>query len=174
MPTLLLFRRVISRLTGWPLIRMTYRAHYRVMQRAHPYILKLIEDNEDGEARRASLAGWLRAERPVLDVLRGTVSMFRIDGPRQCVEDEWFALGARIESPGITAQLDPVATHHLESRVRRAIEAEIVGWITEHSLQYYPSVDNPVNRVVDDAQAVALMTEWVKRDRWVEAQSYAK
>jgi hypothetical protein len=74
MPTLSLFRRVIRRLTGWPLIRMTYSAHYRAMYDAHHYIVKLIEDNEDGEARRAieaEILRWIAAhklqERPPVE-----------------------------------------------------------------------------------------------------------
>ncbi len=134
MPTLSLLRRVIRRLIGWPLIRMTYRAHYRVMHDAHHYIVTLIEDNEDGEARRASLMDWEWAERPVLDVLNGTVSCYRIDGPRQLVENEVFALGSLIQSPGVTAHLDPIETLQLELRMREAIEAEILRWIAEHKL----------------------------------------
>jgi hypothetical protein len=106
-------RSLLDRLTGWPIITTKYRAHYRVMINAHPMILKLIEDNEDGDTRRASLAEWHRAERPVLAVLRGTTSLLRIDGPRQLVGREDFAMGALIESPGVTAHLDPVDTLHL-------------------------------------------------------------
>jgi hypothetical protein len=124
-------RPLLARLLGWPIITTKYRAHYRVMINAHPMILKLIEDNEDGDTRRASLAEWQRAERPVLAVFRGTTSLFRIDGPRQCIGREDFAMGALIESPGVTAHLDPVDTLHLEERVRKAIEQEILKWIAD-------------------------------------------
>lgn len=113
MPTLSLFRRVINRLTGWPLITLSYRSHFRVMRHAHRYILMLIEDNEDGEARRASLAEWEWAERPVLDVLSGTASYYRIDGPRQFAGNEMFALGSLVQSPGVTVHLDPIETRAL-------------------------------------------------------------
>jgi hypothetical protein len=173
MPTLSLFRRVIRRLTGWLLIRMTYRAHYRAMYDAHHYIVKLIEDNEDGEARRASLRDWEWAERPVLDVLNGTASYYRIDGPRQLVEDEVFALGSLIQSPGVTAHLDPIETLQLELRMRGAIEAEILRWIAEHKLQERPPVEATVNRETEAPKALARITAWSRSAYEIGEQSHA-
>jgi hypothetical protein len=168
MPKFSLFARLIGR----PIITTKYRTHYRVMISAHPMILKLIEENEEGDARRASLAEWRRAERPVLAVFRGTTSLFRIDGPRQCIGREDFAMGALIESPGVTAHLDPVDTLHLEERVRKAIEQEILRWIAEHDLQSLPPVLPSVDRDVADPEAMRRMIDWVGRDRWTEEQSY--
>jgi hypothetical protein len=165
-------RSLLDRLTGWPIITTKYRAHWRVMINAHPVILKLIEDNEDGDTRRASLAEWHRAERPVLAVFRGTTSLFRIDGPRQFIGRDDFAMGALIESPGVTAHLDPVDTLHLEARVRGAIEQEILRWIAEHDLQSRPSVLPSVDRDVADPAAMRRMIDWVARDRWIEELSY--
>jgi hypothetical protein len=165
-------RSLLDRLTGWPIITTKYRAHWRVMSNAHPVILKLIEDNEDGDARRASLAEWKRAERPVLHVLRGTTSVLRIDGPRQHIGREVFAMGALIESPGVTAHLDPIATLHLEERVREAIESEILRWIAEHDLQSLRPVEASVNREIADPLAIKRMMAWVGRSRWIEEQSY--
>lgn len=163
---------LLARLTGWPLIKIPYRAHWRVMMFAHPLILKLIEDNADGDTRRASLAEWHRVERPVLDVLRGTTSLFRIDGPRQIVGNECFAMGSLIESPGVTSHLDLVETLHLERRVREAIEREIRRWIDEHELDGKPPVEARVERSLDDTKAIRRMLDWTGRDRWTEAQSY--
>jgi hypothetical protein len=165
-------RSLLDRLTGWPIITTRYRAHWRVMTNAHPMILKLIEDNEDGDTRRASLAEWHRAERPVLAVFRGTTSLFRIDGPRQCIGREDFAMGALIESPGVTAHLDPVDTLHFEARVREAIEREILRWIAEYDLQSLPPVLPSVDRDVADPKAMRRMIDWVGRSRWIEEQSY--
>jgi hypothetical protein len=165
-------RSLYAGLTGWPIITTKYRTHYRIMLSAHPLILKLIEDNEDGDTRRASLAEWKRAERPVLHVLRGTTSLLRIDGPRQHIGREVFAMGALIESPGVTAHLDPIATLHLEERVREAIEREILRWIAEHDLQSLRPVEASVNREIADPLAIKRMIAWVGRDRWVEEQSY--
>jgi hypothetical protein len=168
----MLLRSFLDRLIGWPLITVRYRAHYRVFQSAHQFILKLIEDNEDGDTRRGSLADWLRAERPVIVAHRGTTSLFRIDGPRQCIGREDFAMGALIESPGVTAHLDPVDTLHLEARVRQAIEQEILRWIAERDLQSRPPVLPSVDRDIADPAAMRRMIDWVGRDRWIEEQSY--
>lgn len=167
-------RFLVGRLFGMPMITKRYRIHWRVLMRAHPLILKLIEDNEDGETRRASLAEWHRAERPVVDVLRGTTSLLRIDGPRQLIGNEDFAMGALIESPGVTAHLDPVETLHLEERVRGAIEQEILSWISEHDWQKRPPVEPCINRAIADPEAMQRMTDWVERDRWTEEQSYVR
>lgn len=163
---------LLARLTAWPMITTRYRAHWRVMIHTHPLILKLLEDNADGDTRRTSLTEWHRAERPVVDVLRGTTSLFRIDGPRQIVGRDCFAMGALIESPGVTAHLDPVETLHLEERVRGAIEQEILRWIAEHRLQERPPVPPNVDRDFADPKAMRRMIDWVGTDRWTEAQSY--
>ncbi len=163
---------LLVRLTGWPMITTKYRAHWRVMIHTHPLILKLLEDNADGDTRRASLTEWHRAERPVVDVLRGTTSLLRIDGPRHIVGNDCFAMGASIESPGVTAHLDPVETLHLEARVRTAIEKEILRWIAEHGLQDRPPVPPHVDRDVADPEAMRRMIEWTGAGRWTEAQSY--
>jgi hypothetical protein len=165
-------RSLLARLLGWPIITTKYRAHYRVMIHTHPLILKLLQGDEDGDTRRASLGEWHRAERPVIDVLRGTTSLFRIDGPRRYLGSHDFAMGALIESPGVTAHLDPVDTLHLEERVRKAIEQEILRWIAEHDLQSRPPVLPSVDRDIADPAAMRRMIDWVARDRWIEEQSY--
>ena len=165
---------IARRLFGWPMITIKYRAHWRVMIHTHPLILKLIQDNVDGDTRRASLAEWYRAERPVVDVLRGTTSLFRIDGPRRQLGSDDFAMGALIESPGVTAHLDPVETLHLEARVRQSIENEILRWIAEHDLQDRSPVLPSVDRDSADPKALRRMTDWVGRSRWTEVQSYVR
>ena len=167
-------RSLLARLTGWPMITTKYRAHWRVMIHTHPLILKLLEDNADGDTRRASLAEWHRAERPVLSVLRGTTSLLRIDGPRQFIGKEDFAMGALLESPGVTAHLDPVDTFHLEARIRQTIENEILRWIAEHDLQACQPVQPGVDRDAADPEALRRMVDWVRRDRWIEEQSYVR
>jgi len=42
-------RSLLARLTGWPMITTKYRAHWRVMIYAHTLIVKLLEDNADGD-----------------------------------------------------------------------------------------------------------------------------
>ncbi len=167
-------RTLLARLTGWPNITTKYRAHWRVLIHAHPLIVKLLEDNADGDTRRASLAEWHRAERPVVDVLRGTTSLLRIDGPRQTIGRETFAMGALIESPGLTAHLDPVETLQLEERVRQVIEKEILRWIDERGLQDRPAVEPQVECDIADPKALVRMTDWVSGNRWIEVETYVR
>ena len=102
-------RSLLARFTCWPIFTTKYRAHRRVMLHTHPLIVKLLEDNADGDARRASLAEWHRAERPVVDVLQSTASLLRIDGPHQLVGKINFAMGALIESNGSQSAGDQAA-----------------------------------------------------------------
>ncbi|MBL0021419.1 MAG: hypothetical protein IPP23_03355 [Sphingomonadales bacterium] len=81
-------------------------------------------------------------------------------------------MGALIESPGVTAHLDPVATLHLEKRVRIAIEEQILRWIAEHHLQDRPPVATCVDRFVADPAALVRMSDWVEQTRWFEVKSY--
>jgi hypothetical protein len=167
-------RSLLARLTGWPMITTRYRAQWRVMIHTHPLILKLLEDNADGDTRRASLNEWHRADRPVVDTLRGMTSLFRIDGPRQIIGNNCFAMGALIESPGVTAHLDLIETLHLEARVRTVIEQEIMRWIAEQGLQDRPPVSPSVDRDLAHPKAMRRMIHWVGVDRWTEAQSYVR
>jgi hypothetical protein len=166
-------RVLLDHLTGWPMTTISYRMHQRVLDFTHPLICWLIEDSADGQARRAALAEWHHAERPVLDVLNGTNSYYRIDGPRQFVESEVFALGSLIQSPGVTAHLDPVETLQLENRMREAIETEILLWIAEHKLQERPPVEASVNRAVEDPKAFARIAAWVRRSHELGGQNHA-
>lgn len=167
-------RSLFARLTGWPLIKVPYRAHWRVMMLAHPLILRLIEDSQDGETRRTSIAEWERAERPVLALHRGTNSRLRIDGPRQIVGSESFAMGGLIESPGVTAHLDPVETLHLEQRVSEAIEREILRWIDERGLHQLRAVDPRIDREIADPEALHRMREWMDKSRWTKVPDYVR
>src|SRR3546814_15231007 len=95
------------------------------------------------------------------DTLFPYTTLFRsIDGPRHHVGDYLFPLGALIESPGVTAHLDPVEACELESRVRQAIEQEILLWIAEHRLQDRPPVNPRIDRTVADPIAVERMIAW--------------
>ena len=134
-------------------------AHYVI-----PLIEMLCRDDGDGDAYRSSLREWHHAERPVLDLFRGPVSMLRIDGPRHYVGDHVFPMGALIESPGVTAHLDPVEARELENRMRHAIEDEILLWIAEHGLQHRPPVESCVDRAIADTAAVERMTRWAAHE----------
>lgn len=154
-------------------IKHSIRINARMAHYVIPLIERLCRDDCDGDAYRFSVRDWHHAERPVLDALRGTVSLFRIDGPRHGIGDDLFAVGSLIESPGVTAHLDPVETLQLETRVRQAIEREVLNWIAEHRLQDRPPVDPGVDRRTEDPKAVQQMIDWTARSRRIKALSDA-
>ena len=67
-------RSLLARLTGWPMIKVPYRAHWRVMINAHQLILKLIEDNEDGD-KRGLAAPWVAGELAPVVTLQTSMSI---------------------------------------------------------------------------------------------------
>jgi hypothetical protein len=154
-------------------IRHSIQIDARIAHYVIPLIERLCRDDCDGDAYRCSVREWHHAERPVLDALRGTASLFLIDGPRHGIGDDLFALGSLIESPGVTAHLDPVETLQLETRVRQAIEQEVLNWIAEHRLQNRPPADRSVDRSIEDPKAVQRMIEWTARSRRIKALSDA-
>ena len=133
-----------------------YDADYTI-----PLLNRLARTGPDGDTYRAALREWQRAERPVIDMIRGKPSSLRIDGPTQEVEDRFFPLGSLLQSPGVTAHLDPIETRELESRIRTAIENVILAWIDEFDLQSLPPVSPEVDRVTADPIAIQKMIAWV-------------
>lgn len=159
------FHDILRRLTGWPLIKVPYRAHWRVAADAHPIVIKLFEDSPDGETRRMALSEWLQSERPVIDYFRGISSSFRIEGPWHEAGNTLFPLGALIRSPGVTIRLGPIETVALDVRVRSAIEREILRWIEERGAQAGQGDCAKVNRRSEDPKSVAQIERWVAEAR---------
>jgi hypothetical protein len=84
-------RSLLARLTGWPMITTKYRAHWRVMIHTHPLILKLLEDNADGDMSKPPSppkaappimsSSTPTAARPTLSIKSHSMSVYR--GPRR-------------------------------------------------------------------------------------------
>lgn len=159
------FQDILRRLTGWPIIKVPYRAHWRVAADAHPLVIKLFEDSPDGETCRMALAEWHHSERPVIDYFRGISSSFRIEGPWHEAGNTLFPMGALIRSPGVVLRLGPIETVELDERVRSAIEHEILRWIDEHDGLAGPGASNRINRRNEDPKAVAQIAEWLAQPR---------
>src|SRR3546814_16316763 len=96
--------------------KFALRLNARMARYVIPLIEKLCRDDCDGDAYRVAVRHWHRAERPVLDLFQGPVSLLRIDGPRHHVGAYLFPLGALLESPGVPSTLVPVAAFARESR----------------------------------------------------------
>jgi len=156
---------IFRRLTGWPVIKVPYRTHWRIAALAHPHVIKLFENSPDGETRRMALSEWYHSERPVIDFIRGITSSVRIEGPWHEAGNTLFPLGSLIRSPGVTCRLDPIDTVALEVRLRSAIENEILHWIEEHETPYGHADYAKINRRKEDPKAVAQIEHWVAESR---------
>ncbi|WP_420146315.1 hypothetical protein [Sphingobium sp.] len=160
-----IFRRAMDRLANrlWAGRKVTLRftADYRIAGFTLPLIERLLLDNDDGETYRSSIADWTLNERPSLHIYRGELSSLRIDGPLQKAGVSYLPLGGLIESPGVTAHLDPVEAHRLDARVQEAIEKTILHWIIEHRLYDQPRQRREIDRRKADREARAVIARWV-------------
>lgn len=156
-----IFHRVMDRLADrlWAGRKVTLRftADYRIAVFALPLIERLLLDNDDGETYRSSIADWTLNERPSLHIYRGDRSSLRIDGPLQKAGVSYLPLGGLIESPGVTAHLDPVEAHRLDGRVKEAIEKTILRWIIEQGLYDQPRQRREIDRRKADGEARAII-----------------
>ncbi|WP_218647342.1 hypothetical protein [Sphingobium lactosutens] len=162
---MLIFHRTLDRLADslWTGRKVTLRftADYRTACIALPLIKKLLAEGEDGETYRCSIAHWHLNERPSLYAHRGEVSTVRIDGPLQKAGTSYLPLGGLIESPGVTAHLDPVEADRLDRRVQEAVERAIRDWIVEHGLYDQPRPHREIDRRNADRAAREVIALWV-------------
>ena len=160
-----IFHRALDRFADfiWTSSKVSPRftADYRTACFAVPLIKKLLADSEDGETYRCSIAHWHVNERPPLHIHRGEVSTVRIDGPLQNASTSYLPLGGLIESPGVTAHLDPVEADRLDRRVQEAVERAIRDWIIEHGLYDQPRPRREIDRRKADRAARAVIARWV-------------
>jgi hypothetical protein len=156
---------IVRRFSGWPIIKVAYRAHWRAAADAHPLVIKLFEDSPDGESWRTALSEWYRSERPVIDHLKGISSSLRIEGPWHEAGNTRFPMGALIRSPGLTARLNPIETVALDVRVRAAIENEILRWIEERNPRARIGDNVWINRREEDPKAIAQIGKWVAENQ---------
>lgn len=160
-----IFDRTLDRLADfiWKNRKVTLRftADYRTARVALPLIKKLLANSEDGETYRCSIAHWHLNQRPPLHIHRGEVSTVHIDGPLQNAGTSYLPLGGLIESPGVTAHLDPVEADRLDRRVQEAVERAIRDWIIEHGLYDQPRVRREIDRRKADRAARAVIARSV-------------
>lgn len=142
-------------------VTLRFTAEYRIACFSLPLIKRLLADNADGETYRCSIAEWPLSERPPLHVHRGVVSTLRVDGPLQNAGKTYLPLGGLIETPFVTAHLDPVEAHVLDGRIQQAIERTIGDWIGEHRLYNRPRARREIDRPKADRRARAVIARWV-------------
>ena len=160
-----IFRRAMDRLANrlWAGRKVTLRftADYRIAGFTLPLIERLLLDNDDGETYRCSIAQWTLNERPSLHIYRGELSSLRIDGPLQKAGMSYLPLGGLIETPSVTAHLNPVEAQQLDGRVQEAIEKTILHWVVEHRLYDQPRQRREINRRRADRDSRAIIAAWV-------------
>ena len=171
-----IFHRAMDRLADflWTdrKVTMRFTADYRIARFTFPLIKRLITDDDDGETYRCAIAQWTLNERPPLHIHRGEVSTFRIDGPLQNAGFTYFPLGGLIESPGVTAHLDPVDTDRLDRQVQEAVERTIRDWIMEHRLHDQPRSRREIDRPEADQKARAVIDRWVSEEFGEQERAY--
>jgi len=160
-----IFRRTMDRLanSSWAGRKVTLRftADYRIAVFTLPLIERLLLDNDYGETYRCSIAQWTLNERPSLRIYRGELSSLRIDGPLQKAGMSYLPLGGLIETPGVTAHLNPVEAHQLDGRVQEAIEQTILHWIIENGLHDPPRQHREIDRRKAYREARNIIARWV-------------
>lgn len=139
----------------------------RIARYLTPLIEKLAADDLDGETYRSAIAAWQQTTRPPLAIYRGDISACHIDGPLQKAEVNYLPLGGLIETPGVTAHLNPIEAEALDQRLRAAIEQTIRAWVADHGLDGLPPVSPDIDRPAADREALALIAQvagWQRRE----------
>lgn len=139
----------------------------RIARYLVPLIKKLAADDPDGETYRCAIAAWQHSKRPPLAIYRGDISACRIDGPLQKARRHYLPLGGLIETPGVTAHLNPIEAEVLDRHLRAAIERTIHAWVADHELDGLPPVSPEIDRPAADREALALIAqvaEWQCRE----------
>lgn len=155
------FERIVDLLSADRTVTMRFTVDDRIARFTLPLIRRLIADDDDGETYRCSIAQWTLNERPPLHVHRGEVSSLRIEGPLQNAGTSYLPLGGLIESPGVTAHLDPIETDRLDRQVQEAVERTIRAWIDDHGLYFLPRSRREIDRPKADQEARAVIARWV-------------
>lgn len=153
--------RLAARLAGRSYVTLRFTVHARLAPIVEPLIERLLPFDDDGETYRCSIAQWTLNERPVLHVHRGEVSTFRVDGPLQTMDGLYFPLGGLIESPGVTAHLNPIEARRLDCFLNGVIEQTIRGWIIAHCLDDQPRQRREIDRSKADREARKIIAEYV-------------
>jgi hypothetical protein len=131
----------------------------RIARYLAPLIEKLAADDLDGEAYRCAIAAWQQTKRPPLAIYRGAISACHIDGPLQKAGVDYLPLGGLIETPGVTAHLNPIEAEALDRQLRVAIEHTIRAWVADHELDGLPPVSPDIDRPAADREALALIAQ---------------
>jgi hypothetical protein len=139
---------------------------------ARPLIARLIQDDADGIAYRATIRHWDSFERPIIEIFAGEEFMLRIEGPIECFGDYAFPLGSQLSGPAGWVQLGPVETNDLVRYLRHELDRLLRDWFTAHRKQARVTpTREAINRATADQVAIEAMVSSAHRCRQIEALS---
>jgi hypothetical protein len=139
---------------------------------ARPLIARLIQNDADCIAYRATIRHWDSFERPIIEVFAGDEFTLRIEGPIECFGDYAFPLGSQFSCPAGWVQLGPVETNDLVRYLRHELDTLLRDWFTAHRNKARVTPTREViNRAAADQVAIEAMVSCVHRCRQIEALS---
>lgn len=140
---------------------------------ARPLIERLVRNDDDGIAYRATIRHWTSFERPIIETFTGKEYVFRIEGPVECFGDYAFPLGSQLSGPAGWVQLGPVETNDLVRYLRHELDALLRDWFNAHRKNARAT---PTREVIDrdraDQESIEAMVACVHRCRRIEAMSH--
>ncbi len=148
---------------------LQFHAPRDIAEPMRPLIARLLADNADGFTYRCAIRHWEWSERPVAERFIGHRNVLRIDGPQFDIDGHKFPMGGMINGPGGWAKLDPIETKELMVDLRGEIDVTISRWLFKHRSNQLPIGCRPeIDRSIEDAQAIAEMIAWTRREREIE------
>ncbi len=152
---------------------ITFDATPIIADIARPLIERLVRNDEDGIAYRATIRHWTSFERPIIETFTGEEYTFRIEGPIHCFGDYAFPLGSQLSGPAGWVHLGPVETNDLVRYLRHELDALLRDWFAAHRKHARVT---PTREVIDRARvdqvAIEAMVACVHRCRRIEAISH--
>lgn len=149
---------------------LTFTAPAIIADEMRPLIAGLVADDADGRAYRSTIRHWLWSERPIIENFAGRRVALQVEGPERFFDPHRFPMGGLISGICGWRRLGPIETKELVFDLRAEIDVTINRWLFNHALADVPDFQRPpVKRARDDAQAVASMQAWVRRNSQIEA-----
>jgi len=149
---------------------LTFSAPENIADEMRPLVAGLVADDADGRAYRSAIRHWLWSERPIIETFAGRRVALQVEGPEMIAGQHRFPMGGVISGICGWRRLGPIETKELLFDLRAEIDVTINRWLFKHALTDVPDFQRPsVDRARDDAEAIASMEAWVRRNSQIEA-----
>jgi hypothetical protein len=154
---------------------LIFRAHPDIAAMMRPMIERIVADTDDGIVYRTVVRQSQNCVRPVVERVVGRHNSLRVEGPHIDVGDYGFPMGGVVTCEAGWRQLDPIETNDLLFDLRSEIDATINRWLFAKRNDAAIVTKPPeIDRSIDDPKAIALIADWVNRNRWAESCAYVK